>query len=479
MATDSKHQQRTRIASAVMPNIGTVFIYYIGGSTCELDVNAKSQSNFPSQKKDQNVRFNISVLDKLVQKRQARILSQTKYNEIKSKILPDGSTPTHNADGSMKSKLNQTFNQLVNDDIIQRESNGHYAINPGDSSNDFFSPSQIDDDIHQTEAAGHDDMATNSHDDDDKEDPFDDLFGDNEKIASSSTTSIPASPRNHDGQTHANDNHDEDDPDGDDGLKDLNGDGVIDEFDELIEKSKKPNVFLIILLSATLVISVVLFFVIHAVSESIASGTPPERVFSISGDNPSGNNASSNASTTIDGNPTRNAERSSSSARRSDYDPDSSVMNYHESSEPHREIAIKMFQQIRKFIYDGDVNQFSEAIDLNSIGNQLASSYVAIASSTQKLSAPEAQDTQSYYSEAFVQREKQHVVDKDPYGSIFGGRIRDVRDDPDNPNRMYVVMESIAGDHQRCCFVLDGDDDGNWEISGMMDVDGYIRMISS
>ena len=83
------------------------------------------------------------------------------------------------------------------------------------------------------------------------------------------------------------------------------------------------------------------------------------------------------------------------------------------------------------------------------------------------------------YHSRFVINERQHVVDRDVYASIFGGRIREVRQDPANPYRLYVVMESIAGDHQRVCFAMDGDATGAWTVVDLLDPVGYVNMIAA
>jgi hypothetical protein len=101
-----------------------------------------------------------------------------------------------------------------------------------------------------------------------------------------------------------------------------------------------------------------------------------------------------------------------------------------------------------------------------------------VAKDKQNLSDAEAEELLYAYDETFIKSEKQHVLNKDPYGSIFGGRIREVRTDPYEDYKLYIVMESISGDHQRICFVATGDEDDNWMITGIMDSEGYTKMIS-
>ena len=76
-----------------------------------------------------------------------------------------------------------------------------------------------------------------------------------------------------------------------------------------------------------------------------------------------------------------------------------------------------------------------------------------------------------------MQQERKHITDKDLYASMFGGRVREVRQ---QAGKLYVVMESIGGDHQRACFVLTEDaQSGSWALTDIVDTNGYVKMIGS
>ena len=163
---------------------------------------------------------------------------------------------------------------------------------------------------------------------------------------------------------------------------------------------------------------------------------------------------------------------------RNDFDPEDVVIEYRIASDSQQDIAVGFFTSLKNAFANGDVTTFNSMVAVDSIASQIASVYASYAQMYQSLTQSETEDLADYYAQTLAEQERQHVVDKDSYGSMFGGRIREVRVDDDDENRLYVVMESLGGDHQRACFVLQGDPStGSYALTEMMDVNGYVKMI--
>jgi hypothetical protein len=261
---------------------------------------------------------------------------------------------------------------------------------------------------------------------------------------------------------------------------DLNGDGVVDEMDKFVAEEQKKSPLVMIALALSGLASVGLFFVAFFVSSSllghdtnIRPPQPQEQIQPQLQEQASDDNQNSEQTATNEG-----GEVQRETVVRTDFDPETIVANFEMASEDKQKVAIAMFQAIRTDILNGDVNAFCQAVDIEQIASEIAPAYAEHAAGVQNLGEAEKNELKDNYQVTFSRNERQHVVDKDTYASIFGGRIREVRQDPGNPLCIYVVMEAITGDHQRACFALNDDGTGGWTVTDLVDPSGYVQMIA-
>lgn len=491
-----------RIGTVNVKNIGLVNVYYIGGSTFEM--------RFPSGAKTKPVRFRKNVADKLVSDGSLKLISDKRYDDITKSILSDGSTRTHNADGSAKSVSAQVLDELYNDGYAKKDQNGRYeSIDRREAherpdevrarSRRSNAPSPGDTDSNNSkDNHGDDRLSSTPHYDDN--DANRKAFGD--LLLASDSNDGPRRRDNgkqqrrsyDDGESSRGrydapyDEHHSIDETYDEQYArgDINGDGVVDIFDELVEKEQHGNMFLIGILLASAIVSIALFFFFQGVTAHFIRGESldfvPDNIEQQAGDNGAGSNSASNSPGATHGDNDADDEfqqngSDANTVKRSDFDPESSVRGYQVADDAQFGTASTMFQLIRSYISNGDVASFKQAVDIDAIASEIATSYANASSAQHQMTESEKADLQQQYASTLSNCERQHVADKDPYGSMFGGRIRDVRIDPSDQRKLYVVMESIAGDHQRACFVMTESGENAWTIDGMLDSDGYVKMI--
>lgn len=162
---------------------------------------------------------------------------------------------------------------------------------------------------------------------------------------------------------------------------------------------------------------------------------------------------------------------------RSDFDPEEPVLQLALADDASKDDAINFFKAIRLCYSQGNLDQLNGMIAYDYIHGQIATSYANIEQQRLGLTEEAKNSLIAQYVAILNQREGTHIANHDLDASIYCGRIREVRVDDENPQRFYVVMESLAGDHQRACFVLQGDGTGAYAVIGMINPDGYVRMI--
>lgn len=461
----------------------TLNFYYIGGSRIGIEYDTGQKGTTTKQ-----------VFEAMVHKNQVKITDVKRWAEICAQIRPDGSTKTHNADGSAKTAMQQTLGDLIDENIVARNDDGSLRISSDDdkpkavkapdgakkkaeailnSSTPVPSgamdasrqvagagvrpsgKSQVGGGRRNPRAAANDEHVESNELDENRNDDFDGHGARKQPVADA---------RNRRQARLAND---------------LNGDGEIDEFDNLIEQEQRKNGFVMVVFFGAIFISVLLFFFVHSATAAILHG----ETFSFL---PSGGETPIEQADNRDENDNNNTETPDSdesgdgqieTVTRTDFDPESAVINYPVVDGDDYRMATTLMKMIREDINNGDVKSFNEAVDIEAIAGQIAPEYAYTAKDLQNLTDSQAQDLMFYYHQTFRDNERTHVINKDPYGSIFGGRVREVRRDPHDMNKLYIVMEAISGDHQRICFVMQGDGQNNWVINGITDPSGYVRMI--
>lgn len=260
--------------------------------------------------------------------------------------------------------------------------------------------------------------------------------------------------------------------------QDLNGDGVVDHFDtiEAERRSNAPGV--VALIAATTLLSVIAFFGMFALGVSVNNarghnGNENIQVTTLGDQNDSG----SQQSTGGDAQGAEQKESPYTFVNRSDFDPETAVLNMPMADDAKTNVAVGLMRYIRECVVNGDVNGFGKIVAIDGIADQLSKSYADYAGMKQNLNNNDKDALQRNWRDRYILNEKQHIVDKDMLSSSYGGRVREVRQDPTNPYVLYVVMESVAGDHQRICYIITGDGNNSWALTGVTDAPGYISMI--
>lgn len=439
-------------------------VYYTGGSSFVLE--------FPGEKR---TRLDIGQFDGLVSASQVRVIDQRRIDEIKASILPDGSTSTHKADGTPKTPFERTKEMLLNDGELAYTATGQLTIGdpedakgqPGPSE---ARPQQSGDMAHQTD--GLDDMFSSPEPSrrGDPEADLSDLLSDDKPGADvtepAQATGHGDMPRRQRDIDVTRSRRDADMPSDDSydgtGYGDDNDDYDDDDDDEKRKRHSVPVMTVLVSLACA-GICVGLFFGTHAVvsaaTESIGLGTgygySPEK-------------AEREA---------KIEESGRDKVERDDFDPESAVVEFDLATDAEKQIAIDFFQAVRQSITDKSWDEYSQIVAIDSVGDQLADAYAQSEGARQGLTAEQRSTLKAAWKDTFVAQEKRHVEDGDVYAEIFSGRIREVRRSSDG-NTLYVVLESIGGDHQRICAIMSYYEDADaWIVNGVTDAKGYIDMI--
>lgn len=485
-------------------------VFYIGGSKFGIHIpNNPKINTFPK-----------SALDKMIQSKQAIIQNQARWNEICASILPDGSTKTHTADGERKSAQAQALGALMDENYIERDANGVLRISDkDDDSKDVRNPNKKKSSLSPEEAArilasdkpvakgvasGQKSDFSDDEFEDDYDDEYDELDGVPTRQNDNRRTNGRRRRQNPRGEYDNSDDYEEYEQQGMQGSVtptimpppsdvrekqeramrgDLNGDGVIDEFDTFIAEEQKKNGLVMVVFFGGIIVSILLFFFVHGCTASLFRGESFQIIPDFGA-----TQTTTQQQQQADTNQEAMQEQPNDeqveleTVVRSDFDPETAVSTFPMATESEQSIATNFMRKVREFIIARDLEKFHEAVNIGMIADQFAIAYADTAREAQGLSDDEYNELRDYYGGVLVERENQHVAIGDTYGSIFGGRIREVRRDPIDPNRLYIVTESIGGDHHRICLILQGEvpEDGGdtrWEINGLMDPIGYARMI--
>lgn len=452
-----------KIATAKIKNHGLTDIYYVGGSTFELDIDNGSGKK-PTVKK--------SVIDKLVASKQLRLINPNRYREITASIDPKtGATKTHNADGTKKSKLAQMTSELEDEGYIAETPNG--IVHTAHRNQPARNESQERPQQHQIA------------------DPFAD---DDDDMPKSMNTGDNGFSRN--GRMNGESSYvtDDVDPFGDDMpapsddmasmSDDVSDDGYGNEGGKPEERriARGPRTIpIIVFVVLSVILCIVLFFGAAAITATFSKGsgislklpTLPQAQQQQTQDTEKDSDGEQSGT-----NVNSEDQQPEGTVDRGDFDPEDGVIDYPLASDEQYDLANGFFTSLRQTISNGDVKSFNSMVAVDSIASQIASAYASYAQLYQNITESETDELSDYYAETFAEAERQHVVDKDSYASIFGGRIREVRVDQSDSMRLYVVMESLGGDHQRACYVLQGDkSSGAYALTEMVDVNGYVQMI--
>lgn len=162
---------------------------------------------------------------------------------------------------------------------------------------------------------------------------------------------------------------------------------------------------------------------------------------------------------------------------RDDFDPEESVRQLALADDASQDIAINFFKAIRLAYSQGNFDQLNNMIAYDYIHSQIATAYANAEQQRTGLTEDAKNQMIAQYVGILNQREGTHIANHDMDASIYCGRVREVRVDDSDPLRLYVVMESLGGDHQRACFILMGDGSGAYAVIGMVNPEGYVNMI--
>lgn len=504
--------KKEKIAIANIKQYGAVSVCYVGGSMFEMDI---------PQKTDKPIRFNLEALETLVSKGQAAIVNKEKFATIKASILPDGSTKTHNADGSEKSTESQVLEQLTREGFVdvprnnsnegmgnvqhRRENRVNTSASPdlqrsfvrgqnenvvpisstpisGDISsriqNDYFPPMPMDPNTKKHKAAPNRrvnparmkgtvgaGLSRLEHEQEkiDAQETFTNIQDENNDINDNFQESVKLEGGQQFsgvGEKIENTNEDPLDRRGRDKRKqkiqgDLNGDGVVDEFDSFVGEEQRKNLLVIFALVVCIILSFFLFFFSHATVAKLLHGES----FVLFPENPTQQPQENNTQ------PQENTEVSSEQMITGNeivnpkYDPEAAVASYQLADDDILKAVTNYLVNMKKFFIDGpslkpDGSQYSlrDYVNLDLVAEQLAQAYVDVAMIRGHVPPEVIMELKNEYMINLKTIETDNAAQTDTYGSIFCGRLREVRIDPIDSEKIYIVMQSGSGDLQRICF---------------------------
>lgn len=475
-------RREDRIASGNGKGGMPLSIYYIGGSSFVLVKDGEEDSPM--------AKMTLPQVKKMIAAKKVTLLRPKHLEEIENEVDPDtGDTASHNADGSVKSTVDQMLNKYQQDGYIVDDGNGgvkpidegtapqprrrrrHRTSGDGDSASPDAAQGQPDRrnggvPLNADEPQEQPDDGNASLEKIDDVDPFADI--------DTGRYDEPSRPQRNRRQ-----------------LSDYEGDRQ-----EQMMPRRKPRrqrtaspdddqghvggplfVFVVV----TVLLCLVLFFGSFIVSSKIFHGKLDEMT---GGQTTSQKKDSKNSNKGKgDSGKKENADSEPTTAsgldpiKRTDFDPEDAVKTYTMASSSEKAIADGFMKQVRSLIANGDVDSFTQMVALDNVSSEIAISYADLSQVRQNLTDDEKAELLQYYKNTLMQQERKHITDKDLYASMFGGRVREVRQ---QAGKLYVVMESIGGDHQRACFVLTEDaQSGSWALTDIVDTNGYVKMIGS
>lgn len=422
-------------------------IHYVGGSTFQINFREPELSQG-----EKPMTLRVEQVKDLISKNQLRLTNAPRYKEILQTIDPvTGDTPTHHADGTEKTLVERELSQLKKQGLIDdADSSSPQAGSNQQAQSTRPQPARQPE--QQPADASRNPAETGSR-------------PDSQQQAQTYRPIQPTAPISVPEQNDAS---------------------------PQLAPSKRKSPQLIACIIIMIIIAIVALFAGRTLSSNF--GNIGNAVQNIAADNTDDSNNSNNAvqnqqnesseqtqQDNANSNQNSNTDSSSSSLQtitRSDYDPDKAVVSQPAASDTHKDVATQMFEYIRTAFSNGDITSFQQAVNLNNISDQIATSYANITKQQQGLTDTETQSLKDYYKQTFMQEELDNASKNDIYGSIFGGRIRDVRQDSQDSNKIYAITESLGGDHQRIGFVLQSDDNGaSWTVNGIINPDDYVKQI--
>lgn len=472
MAANKRNLQKIGIMKVKQANGApqTYDVLYLGGSTFVI--------NFG----EQQATIGKAKIDELIQKGQLGLVSEDEYQRICDAIDPtDGSTKTHRADGTEKSEVEKMLTDLQEETVrnsAPASPNGpEPMVDPfGDDEDDLLEePSRWRrDDARQPDPAH---GMTRS-----RPAPSDDPFGEDPGMGFHSLDEgRPFGARGDAGRAQQQADPRDDGTDGDAG-----GRGQRQGDSRGMRRSSGARVGAsLAVIAATLVGCVACFVLAMGFTSKSSwdlSSVPVIGSYTTQDAHDAQDDRSDlPASERIKQGETSATTKGQSGLEivvRSDFDPEDAVVGYALANGEMKQIAIGFFQAVRVAYSNGDVDMLNSMIAYGVVHDQVADAYARAEQARLMLTDEEREAIRGQYREVMDQREAAHVANHDVDASIYCGRVREVRADDTDAMRMYVVMESLAGDHQRICFVLQGDAaSGAYALVGITDADGYVRMV--
>lgn len=477
-------RREDRIASGNGKGGMPLSIYYIGGSSFVLVKDG--EEDHPMAK------MTLQQVKKMIAAKKVTLLRPKHLEEIENEVDPDtGDTASHNADGSVKSTVDQMLNKYQQDGYIIDDGNGgvkpidegaapqprrrrrHRTQGDGDSASPDAKQGQPDrrnggvplNADEPQEQPGDGNASLEKIDD---VDPFADI--------DTGRYDEPSRPQRNRRQLS---DYDGDAPESDMGRKKPRRQRTTSPDDDQGHVGGPLFVFVVV----TILLCLVLFFGSFIVSSKIFHGKLDEMAGgqTTSQKKDAGNSNKGNGDGGKNENGNENSEPTTASGldpiKRTDFDPEDAVKTYTMASSSEKAIADGFMKQVRSLIANGDIDSFTQMVALDNVSSEIAISYADLSQVRQNLTDDEKAELLQYYKNTLMQQERKHITDKDLYASMFGGRVREVRQ---QAGKLYVVMESIGGDHQRACFVLTEDaQSGSWALTDIVDTNGYVKMIGS
>ena len=476
-------RREDRIASGNGKGGMPLSIYYIGGSSFVLVKDG--EEDHPIAK------MTLQQVKKIIAAKKVTLLCPKHLEEIENEVDPDtGDTASHNADGSVKSTVDQMLNKYQQDGYIVDDGNGgvksidegavpqprrrrrHRTSGDGDSSSHDSSTGQQES---QNRNGG---VPLNA--DESQEQPGNgnaslEKIDDVDPFADIDTGRYDEPDRPQRNRRQLSDYDDAPEPD-------------MERSKPRSQRTANPEEDqghiggpLFVFIVVTILLCLVLFFGSFIVSSKIFHGKRDEmtsgQTTSQKKDSKNSNKGKGDSGKKENTNSEPTTASGLDPIKRTDFDPEDAVKTYTMASSSEKAIADGFMKQVRSLIANGDVDSFTQMVALDNVSSEIAISYADLSQVRQNLTDDEKAELLQYYKNTLMQQERKHITDKDLYASMFGGRVREVRQ---QAGKLYVVMESIGGDHQRACFVLTEDaQSGSWALTDIVDTNGYVKMIGS
>lgn len=456
-------------ANNKLPSIGVinvggnaVKILYLGGSTFKLDYDTGEDQGDATLDKAQ--------VDELIKNKQLALTSEDEYRRICAAIDPTtGDTATHYSDGREKTIVEKALGQMMQEDS-SRVARQNSEVAPGGEDDPF-----ADDASAQQPSGGETAHEMRRS----RPIPQDDPFGPDDGPSDFQSMQDFGQPQPSRGQ-HSS------------GMRGPTDTMPVDEWGQhgrqhenlslKTSPAKRSGIMFGIVLG-TVVLCAVLFGVAYTLTNNLkmnVSDIPVIGQFlapsSVSQRNTDRSNLPPEEKTPAGEN---QGNGGTEIVVRTDFDPESAVISQPLADSAQKEVAKQFFSAVRVAYQEGKLDQLKSMIAYSDVNGQIGAAYGLLEQQRlQGMTDAERDALAGQYREMLGQRESSHIANHDADASIYCGRIREVRADSNDSMRLYVVMESLTGDHQRICFILQGDaKSGSYALLGIMDPEGYVRMI--